>query len=399
MFRIAPMATALAAVMAMNAGAVEWHGYARSGIGMSDDGDQQCVDVKTVGRLGNECETYAELGLAQEVYNRDGKTFKVETMLAYKTDQTGDYESLAAGDDSGDIALRQMNVQAKGLLGFAPEATLWAGKRYYQRHDIHHIDFYYWDISGPGAGIEGIDAGPGKVSIAWTNGYSNQNTLDLRYAGLPVGSSTLELGLDVAKPELTDAEKDAGSKDDISALFTGELSTPVMSGFNKVVFQYGHEGFGQPMRDFGSGNWLGGLDQGGKGYRLIDWGVIKPSSQIELGYSAIYANFEDDTLKDDRSFWSVSARPMYKWTDHTRTILEVGYFDADDDGAETQLSKITLAQAWSAGPSYWARPEIRIFVSSISNDSSDASGKDTSGIFNGGEDSVINFGVQAEAWW
>jgi maltoporin len=28
-------------------------------------------------------------------------------------------------------------VQAKGLLGFAPEATLWAGKRYYQRHDIH----------------------------------------------------------------------------------------------------------------------------------------------------------------------------------------------------------------------------------------------------------------------
>jgi maltoporin len=64
-----------------------------------------------------------------------------------------------------DFALRQFNVQAKGVLGFAPEATLWAGKRYYQRHDIHISDFYYWNISGAGAGIEGIQAGPGKLSL------------------------------------------------------------------------------------------------------------------------------------------------------------------------------------------------------------------------------------------
>ncbi|WP_020405114.1 carbohydrate porin [Hahella ganghwensis] len=61
-FRIAPMATALAAVMAMNASAVEWHGYARSGIGVSDDGEQKCTNKQVIGRLGNECETYAELG-------------------------------------------------------------------------------------------------------------------------------------------------------------------------------------------------------------------------------------------------------------------------------------------------------------------------------------------------
>lgn len=30
------------------------------------------------------------------------------------------------------------------------------------------IDFYYWDISGPGAGIENVDLGFGKLSLAAT---------------------------------------------------------------------------------------------------------------------------------------------------------------------------------------------------------------------------------------
>ncbi|MEX0634289.1 carbohydrate porin [Serratia ureilytica] len=49
-----------------------------------------------------------------------------------------------------------------------PGSTLWAGKRFYQRHDVHMIDFYYWDISGPGAGLENIDLGFGKLSAAVT---------------------------------------------------------------------------------------------------------------------------------------------------------------------------------------------------------------------------------------
>lgn len=30
------------------------------------------------------------------------------------------------------------------------------------------FDFYYWDISGPGAGLENIDVGFGKLSLAAT---------------------------------------------------------------------------------------------------------------------------------------------------------------------------------------------------------------------------------------
>ena len=59
-------------------------------------------------------------------------------------------------------------MQGKNLIEWLPGSTIWAGKRFYQRHDVHMIDFYYWDISGPGAGIENIDLGFGKLSLAAT---------------------------------------------------------------------------------------------------------------------------------------------------------------------------------------------------------------------------------------
>lgn len=34
------------------------------------------------------------------------------------------------------------------------------------------IDFYYWDISGPGAGLENVDLGFGKLSGRYCNSES-----------------------------------------------------------------------------------------------------------------------------------------------------------------------------------------------------------------------------------
>ncbi len=63
-----PLAVAVAAgVMSAQALAVDFHGYARSGIGWTGSGgEQQCFQAtgaQSKYRLGNECETYAELKL------------------------------------------------------------------------------------------------------------------------------------------------------------------------------------------------------------------------------------------------------------------------------------------------------------------------------------------------
>ena len=423
-----PIAAAVTAALASQAAfAVDFHGYMRSGVGTSDNGSLQTYSKAKVGRLGNEAETYGEVQLGQEAYNKDGKSFYVDSMFAMVSGQQGrDWESTSGSD--ADFALRQFNVQAKGVLGFAPEATLWAGKRYYQRHDIHISDFYYWNISGAGAGIEGIQAGPGKVSFAWVrndrsaadvfgqytntgtvanpvyqkNEDLNVNTLDARYAGIPLWQDgSLEVGAMYALVNETDAQKEL-KNDNMKngVMLTAELTQGVLGGFNKTVLQYGTEGYSKTMAYYGDGSWYGAeAKDGADGYRFINWGVIPMGNSWEMGHQLVYGvgNEMWDT-NDKTETMSVVVRPMYKWDDFNKTIFEGGYFkdkNKSTNGSSEDDSgyKLTLAQAWSAGSSFWARPEIRVFASYLAND------EDQKVFESGTSKDTYQVGVQAEAWW
>ena len=420
MKKVSVIAAAVAATLAAgSAFAVDFHGYMRAGVGVNADGGQQ-IDFKKsqIGRLGNESDVYGEIQLGKEVYNSNGKTFYVDSMVAMTSNGSNDWESTE--DDDAKFALRQFNVQAKGVLDFAPEATLWAGKRYYQRHDIHISDFYYWDMSGAGAGIENIEAGPGKLSLAWVRndrndtppwnpvgdtpdegnngGAVNVNTFDVRYAGLPVWENgSLELGAAYAMINETDDASAGAKAAQDGVMLTAELTQGLSSGFNKTAIQYGTEGYSKTMAYYGGGNWYGAeAADGASGYRLINWGVIGMGDSWEMGHQLVYAVGEDMWSSMDKlETMSVVVRPMYKWDDNHKTIFEAGYGSDDLDGATDSYTKFTVAQAWSAGSSFWARPEIRVYASYISADLD--SGEKA---FNGKRsDDVVQFGVQAEAWW
>lgn len=448
-----PIAAAVTAALASQAAfAVDFHGYFRSGVGVSGDGDMVKYNVNKVGRLGNENDTYGEVQLGQEVFNKDGKTFYVDSMFAMASNGSNDWEGTGTvcnfdakqcnGDS--DFALRQFNVQAKGLLGFAPEATLWAGKRYYQRHDIHISDFYYWNISGAGAGIEGIQAGPGKVSFAWvrndrsaadvfgqytktgvnkkpvldangnpTGNYVedptytknedvNVNTLDLRYAGIPLWSeASLELGVDYALVNETEAQKplkNNNMKDGV--MLTAELTQGILGGFNKTVLQYGTEGYSKNFAFYGDGSWYGAeAKDGADGFRIINHGVISLGDSWDLSHQVVYGIGNEMWDGNDKyETFSVVARPVYKWTDTVKTIFEAGYHKdtatpLSGSDSSTDGQKYTVAQAFAAGKGFWARPEIRVFASYLTVG-------DQGTPFNSGkDDNTWNFGVQAEAWW
>jgi maltoporin len=423
MKKVSVIAAAVAASLAAgSAFAVDFHGYMRAGVGVNADGGQQVTFEKNkVGRLGNEGDVYGEVQLGKEVYNNDGKTFYVDSMIAMTSNGSNDWESTATncgldGDnlkctDDAQFALRQFNVQAKGVLNFAPEATLWAGKRFYQRHDIHISDFYYWNISGAGAGIENIEAGAGKLSLAWVRndrsdikdpgnngGAANVNTLDARYAGIQVwDNANLEVGLNYALINETEDAPNATKDAKNGTMFTGILTQGLETGFNKTVFQYGTEGYSKAFAFYGDGSWYGAeANDGASGYRFINWGVIGLGDKVELGHQLVYGVGED--MWDGQDKWetmSAVVRPMYKWDDNHKTILEAGYAIDDNDGAENKYGKLTVAQAWTAGSSFWARPEIRLYATYLTADKDD-----NSNAFDGGRsDDTFQFGVQAEAWW
>ncbi|MFB9885793.1 maltoporin [Balneatrix alpica] len=411
-----PLLTALAAAMlAGPVAAVEFHGYARSGIGAtSGGGDQACFKAKNAGasyRLGNECETYAEVALSQDLYNEMDKTFRVNTMIAYKSRQENDWE--AAKDakhpyENGVASIRQFNIEAKNVIDSMPGATLWAGKRYYKRHDVHINDYYYWDVSGPGAGIEDISLGEGKLSLAWvrnTDGdwvYSGagtgtnvaNDTFDIRYGDLKVGEhGSLEFGLDYGKANLSKTQKaDPGYKDQEGVLLTVEHTQGNwFGGYNKLALQYATDGM------IGTGH-NGSAAANGSMVRLVEQGVVNLSDKVEMMYVGIYED-KDLDAGNGQTWYSVGVRPVYKWSDNMSTALELGYDRVKPQGAGDtyDLTKLTLAQQWSAGSSFWARPVIRAFATYANWDGAKYNAASES-VLNG-KDSGLTFGVQMEAWW
>lgn len=428
-----PLAVAVAAgVMSAQALAVDFHGYARSGIGWTGSGgEQQCFQAtgaQSKYRLGNECETYAELKLGQEVWKEGDKSFYFDTNVAYSVSQQNDWESTSP-------AFREANVQGKNLIDWLPGSTIWAGKRFYQRHDVHMIDFYYWDISGPGAGLENIDVGFGKLSLAATRSsesggsatfadrdalgnrvYDNivpNDVFDVRLAQMEINpGGTLELGVDYGHTNVPDnyyLQPDA-SKD--GWMFTAEHTQSILKGYNKFVLQYATDA----MTSNGKGVPQGGsINNDGSMWRVLDHGAVSLADDWDMMYVAMYQDINLDN-NNGTKWWTVGVRPMYKWTPIMSTLLEVGYDNVKSQktGDSNNQYKITLAQQWQAGDNIWSRPAIRLFATYAKWDekwgyaNGDSGAGYTSGVayndtsaktFSRGDSDEWTFGAQMEIWW
>lgn len=428
-----PLAIAIAAgILSAQAGAVDFKGYARSGIGWTGSGgEQQCFQAtgaQSKYRLGNECETYAELKLGQEVWKEGDKSFYFDTNVAYSVSQQNDWESTSP-------AFREANVQGKNLIDALPGSTIWAGKRFYQRHDVHMIDFYYWDISGPGAGIENIDLGFGKLSLAATRSseaggsgtfadrdalgnriYDNlvpNDVFDVRLAQMEINpGGTLEFGVDYGHTNLPDDYSLAPGASKDGWMFTAEHTQSMLKGFNKFVLQYATDS----MTSNGKGRPEGGsINNNGDMWRVLDHGAISLGDSWDLMYVGMYQDINLDN-NNGTKWWTVGVRPMYKWTPIMSTLLEVGYDNVKSQKTDDTNSqyKITLAQQWQAGDSIWSRPAIRVFATYAKWDekwgyaNSDSGADYDSGVaysdtsaktFSRGDSDEWTFGAQMEIWW
>lgn len=433
-----PLAVAVAAgAMSAQALAVDFHGYARSGIGWTGSGgEQQCFQAtgaQSKYRLGNECETYAELKLGQEVWKEGDKSFYFDTNVAYSVAQQNDWEAT-------DPAFREANVQGKNLIEWLPGSTIWAGKRFYQRHDVHMIDFYYWDISGPGAGIENVDLGFGKLSLAATRSQeaggsyiftSNDiyhdfkdtanDVFDVRLAQMEINpGGTLELGVDYGRANKTDGYSfaDGASKD--GWMFTAEHTQSMLKGYNKFVVQYATDamttqGKGIPQGSFTGNNYdkdaeIGvvnnKINNNGSLVRILDHGAISLGDSWDLMYVGMYQDIDRDD-NNGTTWYTVGVRPMYKWTPIMSTLLEVGYDNVKSqktDDTNNQY-KITLAQQWQAGNSIWSRPAIRVFATYAKwdekwgYDNGIAKSDTKATTYSRGDNDEWSFGAQMEIWW
>jgi maltoporin len=167
--------------------------YLRSGVGFNGNGgpqDFKFVMPENVGgewRLGNEPDTYMELTFKQAHLLGDSPDVMDVAMtftprFSYSTSKTTDISQFSP---STEISLRQAFVEAKNFIKSAPEVTVWAGQRFYDRHDIHIHDYFFDDYSGYGMGFDNIDLGFGKLMVAYLGGIRD----DFNFSSTTTGTT------------------------------------------------------------------------------------------------------------------------------------------------------------------------------------------------------------------
>ena len=442
-----PLAAAVAlAAGSVSASAVDFHGYFRAGAQLGTHGGEvYCLGNGNVGhkvgRLADECDTYGEGALSQEVYNKANSKFTVNTLFAYGS--TEGYRDLQGNSwqgvggngpwDGQRLSFREMYAKYDTADGY----SIWAGKRFYQRKDIHIMDFYYLNNSGHGTGIENIDVGAGNLNFAvikWANDGTedyNRNVykVDARWNAIPVGFGTLDASVIYAFPAISDQQKDAvkndprGNRADSGVLLTLDHASTVgnadgsFSLMNHLIFQWGTNGFGYvgTYGNHAGDNYTPDVDI--VGVRLIDWGTMDFGSDIDLGYSLFWSHLDNGknheskggTWTYTRSGWeySIVVRPEYKWTEYTRTTLELGYSQMKTTGWVTDPKyddpnayKFTLAQQFTPGKGFWSRPAIRFYTSYLGGKQF-AHGWNTNYAEKNAShhNHQFTFGTQVEAWW
>lgn len=188
------------------------------------------------------------------------------------------------------------------------------------------IDFYYWDISGPGAGIENIDLGFGKLSLAATRSqeaggsytFSSDNiyskskdtandVFDVRLAGLETNpDGVLELGVDYGRANTTDDYSLANGASKDGWMFTAEHTQSMLKGFNKFVLQYATDsmttqGKGASQGSYGSSSFTvtnpdgsttnyanNVVNNNGNMWRVLDHGAISLGDKWDLMYVGMF---------------------------------------------------------------------------------------------------------------
>lgn len=395
----------------------EFHGYFRSGFGVNSRGGKM-VEFKAPGagakyRLGNEAETYGELAFVKN-FNPDetsGPWWKVQIRPSIWTPQN-------EGDDPDHtkFSLREAFAQA-GNFSFAPEVSFWAGERFYRRHDIHIIDFYFSDMSGYGGGAEDIPVGElGKLAVAYIGGSSDtyqfdetgavsKNTLDMRLYDLdvPLGTGTIWVAPSgVTGGHWTD---DSGNR----RKYRGSLGLALGYFHHRDDFFGVGDGYTEFSAQYGRGSGSDFSPNVQSPTEHLPWtwqtrftlsGVWQGAEYFSMMPVLVYQLEDDGSDSDSRTRWvSAGARPIINFTEHTALAVEVGadWVKNEPLDASGVLYKFTIAPELRFDRLFFARPVLRAYATYATW--GEGFKGHTGGEAFDGTTSGANFGLQMEAWW
>jgi maltoporin len=417
-------------------GYIDISGYFRAGYGRSNSGGPQVafgLPGVSKYRLGNEAENYGELAFSKTFFNPgsfslvnpsggiNGPIAQANVRMSFYNP----YDDYGSAADT-EIALPEAWASVANIIPGQADAKFWAGSRFYRRHDIHINDFYFWDMSGGGAGIEDVEFGPGKLAFAWigdgansaiydqfttadpTNsaGFSKAN-FDLRYydwsllggiGEVGLTYSIAQSGVDSLGRRAEDSEGFALSIVRTKEGFLDEESlhkTSLQIGTGPAkTFTSGFDTFtdatGTYIRPDPNESWR---------FRATDHWVVKPWECASLGTAFVYQYTDYGSNLPEQHWLSGGVRPIWYFNEWASLAFEAGFdwISNSPNGRSGSLGKIAIAPQIALGDQFFSRPVLRAFFTyALWNEGMEGSVGGPDYLF---ESSGFSWGVQMESWW
>ncbi|MEA3522546.1 MAG: carbohydrate porin [Campylobacterota bacterium] len=391
-------------------------GYFRVQTSLENDKENVCFKATGAGskyRLGNECESWIELAVNQDLIFDNGVVIHNQVRPLF----LGANESSVEFLDWGELYSEVSNI-------FDNSAIFWIGRRFNQRYDSHMTDYWYLNMSGDGLGVNNLDLGEVALSYNILFHKLNPTTIDNDKYSL-LQSHDLRFAKEIERGEFTlflnymavDGESFTPTQriDNVDGYAIGILYE------DKMIFKelFGMKGNNISGIFYGSGV---AKNAGAYGLFIEDkkfiQDLINNGTKIENSKTFRILNnnaFENDTLgimsnfvyeyRDNKDFinekqsWlSVGIRPYWFIYRNTRLLMELGYDYVDDEVTNEgyDLTKITTAVEFALEKGVWERPVLRLYYTHASwNDET----KEMGSSYYSGDTSGNNIGVQLEYWW
>jgi len=142
---------------------------------------------------------------------------------------------------------------------------------------------------------------------------------------------------------------------------------------------------------------IDGVAGGQKVSRIADslnWQLGAFGGQTLIGYQTN----KDDITGIETKDTSVGGRISYAFSKNFKLLIDAATTTRTGNGPDQQLNKLVIAPTLSVGPDFWARPELRLYVTMANwNDAAAAANATSFGL--AGKTARTTAGVQYEIWW
>jgi maltoporin len=421
---------------------VDFGGYFRAGYGRDDKGGPQpafqAPGAFAKYRLGNEAENYGELMVGKNWYvpdifsttsqaprpdgTPDGPIARAQVRMAFYDPYS------SSGGNNTDVTLPEAWASIGNVFAGQPEVKFWAGNRFYRRQDICINDFFFYNMSGAGGGVEDYEINNGKLALAWIGNGAQSGVYSSDIVALPDPNNQAGFSKQSFDLSLYDVEMPLG-KGEFALVFASENSGKDAAGQQApdsqgvaFTFLHTHEHFlsqdgvnrfslqigngaaktftsGYETTTLTNGTFIVPDDSSSWRFRATESFVADLNPHFSISPALVYQYTDYHNSQGNVQWLSAGVRPVYHFNKNFGLAFESGVDHVADEGPGQNgtLYKITLAPEVSLGNKFFSRPVLRAYVTY-------AAWTDSFRGAVGGNDYLhdtagLVWGMQMETWW